>query len=66
MAALDRARLRRSLDLLQHVDLGQVAEGGRLHRSEPLYFNPRFGNCFRNYRIPHVAPEALRDSLQYC
>jgi hypothetical protein len=34
----DGSGLRRSLDLLQQVNFGQVAEGGGLHRPEPLYF----------------------------
>jgi hypothetical protein len=39
VAAGDRAGLRRSLHLLQQVHFRQIPEGGRLDRSEPLYFN---------------------------
>jgi len=49
MTVNDRSGLRSTLDLLQQMDLRQIAEGGRLNRSELLYFNPRFGDCFRNY-----------------
>ena len=66
MASLDCPWLCRSLYLLQQVDLRQVAKGGCLDRSKPLNFDPRFGDRFRDYRVPHVAPEALRDSLQHC
>jgi hypothetical protein len=49
MTFVDGAWLRRPLDLLQQVYFGQVTKGGGLHRPEPLYFNSRFGDCFRNY-----------------
>jgi hypothetical protein len=40
MAVGDGAGLCGSLDLLQEVDFGQIAEGGGLHWPKPLYFNP--------------------------
>ncbi len=62
----DRAGLGGPLDLLQQVNLGEIAEGGGLYGPESLNFNPGFCDCFRYYRFPHVAPEALRDSLKNC
>jgi hypothetical protein len=49
MAVNNRSGLGGSLDLLQQMNFGQVTEGGGLNRPEPRYFNPGFGNCFRNY-----------------